>query len=160
MNKLPPAIAHSIESAEPLENLDEAGKRRRYEAFRAKLGVSKLFVKGKPGIHYLWADRGDRSEMATLQYRGYKIVREPHVKEVLAGEKEPEIVANGLGEDGTYCLGDVILVQCSQETYDFICLANSERHEDLTKGAQRDFIAGARERGVPVFDDIQPKRKG
>lgn len=127
-------------------------KKERYRTLRAKLGKSRLLVSGVKGIHYLWADAGDKNEMARLDSIGYAVVREPNAKEVMAGKATAKIQANGLREDGTYQLGDVILVQCSDETYEFVQLDVHDRYEELRDGATRDFINEAERNAVPTFE--------
>jgi hypothetical protein len=135
-----------------LEQMSSNAKRQRYLELRSKLGRSRLQVYGDPNMHYFWADRGDHSEIARLEGVGYSMVREPNAVAVLRGEAKPRISANGLREDGSYVVGDVILTQCSMETYEFLMLATSERHEELALGAQRDFRSEAEALAVPVFD--------
>lgn len=144
-----------IESSVPLEQLDEKAKRKRYELLRSKMGRSRLAVIGKPGIHYFWADHSDTSEMAMHESWGYTLVREPDAEEVMKGKKKGEVSANGLKADGTYIVGDVILMQCDMEVYEFLMMANAERHEELASGAQRDFRTEAEKLAVPVFDHIK-----
>jgi hypothetical protein len=144
-----------VQSAIPLEQLDEAGKRARFAALRMKMGKSRLAVVGLPGIHYFWADKGDNSEMALFESWGYSLVKEPQAELVLKGEAKAKIQANGLRLDGTYVVGDVILTQCPLETYEFLALLNAERHEELASGAQRDFRTEAEKLAVPVFDHIK-----
>lgn len=144
-----------IQSSVPLEKLDEAGKRARYKILREKMGRSRLAVVGKPGIHYFWADRGNNSDMALFESWGYSLVHEPNAEAVMRGEAKAEISANGLRADGTYVVGDVILTQCPMEVYEFLMMANAERHEELATGAQRDFRSEAEKVAVPVFDHIK-----
>lgn len=135
----------------------QAARKLRYAELRKKLGRSKLEVKGKPGTHYFWADNlRDQGELIRLTTVGYYIVREPNVKDVLAGKAKPEIEANGLQEDGTYKWGDVILVACPQEVYEFMSLDVSEKHEEMVRGVSENFKASAQELGVPTFE---PKTK-
>lgn len=136
----------------PLEILNTEEKRARYRILREKLGRSKLSVEGEPGVHYFWADKSDENDMSRLDSLGYSIVREEDPEAVLKGTKKAKVKANGLRRDGTYVVGDVILTQCEQEVYDFLMLANSERHEDLARGAQRDFREAAERSGVPTFE--------
>lgn len=144
-----------VQSGVPLEKLDEAGKRARYKLLREKMGRSRLAVVGKPGIHYFWADRGNNSDMALFESWGYSLVHEPNAEAVMRGEAQAQISANGLRADGTYVVGDVILTQCPMEVYEFLQLANAERHEELASGAQRDFRSEAEQLAVPVFDHIK-----
>lgn len=130
-----------------------AARKQRYAVLRKKLGRPKLEVRGKPGIHYFWADNvRDQGEIIRLSGVGYSICREPKAKEVLAGTAKPEIEANGLCEDGTYKIGDVILMQCPEEVYEFLELDKSERHEDLVHGVSETFKANAQDLGVPTFE--------
>jgi hypothetical protein len=144
-----------IASAKPLSMLNTDEKRIRYAQLRRKMGRSRLQVDGDPNIHYFWAGLEDRHEMARLEGLGYTLVREPNAAEILAGNGTPKISANGLQADGTYVVGDVVLMQVDRETYEFIELANSERHDELASGAQRDFRAEAEKLAVPVFDHIK-----
>jgi hypothetical protein len=150
---------NQVRSSLPLAELNTEEKRARYESLRKKMGRSRLEVTGDPNMHYFWADRSPsgQADMARMEGLGYSIVREPQASEVLTGKAKPRIVANGLTLDGTYVIGDVILTQCSQETYEFICLADSQRHEDMVAGAQRDFKTEAESMAVPVFETQEKK---
>lgn len=130
-----------------------AARKARYTELRRKLGRSKLEVKGKPGMHYFWADHvRDQGELIRLSTFNYLIVREPKAAEVLKGTAKPEIQANGLQQDGTYIIGDVILMACPEEVYEFIMLDQSERHEELVKGVSETFKSNAEGLGVPTFE--------
>jgi hypothetical protein len=132
--------------------LTQAARRKRYEELRARIGRSRLEVKnGKKGKHYFWAAREDQAESIRLEGLGYEIVKEPNAKKVLAGEAKPLIEAQGLKEDGTYVVGDVILMMCDDEVYEFIQMDVSERHEALIEGAVADFTTEAAKSGVPTF---------
>lgn len=136
----------------------QAARKLRYAELRKKLGRPKLEVRGKKGIHYFWADNvRDQGEIIRLSGVGYSLVREPNVKEVLAGKATPAIEANGLCEDGTYKVGDVILMQCPEETYEFLELDKSERHEDMVRGVAETFKANAEGLGVPTFEPRSKK---
>lgn len=132
----------------------QAARKARYASLRGKLGRPKLEVKGKPGIHYFWADKlRDHGELIRLGGVGYFIVREPNAKDVIAGKAKPEIEANGLQEDGTYVIGgEVILMGCTDEVYEFLQLDISERHDDMVRGVSQTFKANAEEMGVPTFE--------
>jgi hypothetical protein len=131
----------------------QAARKARYTELRKKLGRSKLEVRGKKGTHYFWADGvRDQGEIIRLSSVGYSITREPNAKDVLAGKAKPEIEANGLCEDGTYKIGDVLLMQCPEEVYEFLELDKSERHEDMVRGVSETFKANAEELGVPTFE--------
>lgn len=133
-------------------------RRKRYKELRARLGKSRLEVAGKKGRHYFWADRNDSKEMTNLELAGYSIVREPKPKEVLAGTSPAVIRANGLKSDGTYILGDVILMDCDMEVYEFILLSNEEKSRDQLQSAKDNFLIEAEREGVPTFEVDRSKR--
>jgi hypothetical protein len=147
-----PTVADLLKSQKPLEAMNAEEKRARYKLLKSKMGRSRLAVEGKKELHYFWAGLEDQHEMARLEGLGYFIVREPNAADVMAGKTKGQINANGLRSDGTYVVGDVILTACPLEVYEFIMLANSERHEEMALGAQRDFQTEATQLAVPVFD--------
>jgi hypothetical protein len=139
-------------SAVPSAQLTAEQRARRFEELRQRLGKPRLEVKGKPGRHYFWGPRGDSNELDRLDLAGYSIVREPNVKEVLAGRAKPQIQASGLREDGTYVLGDVMLLDCDEEVYEFILLENEQRSNSLQQSAKDNFTFEAEKQGVPTFE--------
>lgn len=141
----------SVVSAAPQAPLSKEEKAKRYAAYRRTASGSRFAVKGLPGLHYFWAPKDDSSEMTRLDIVGYTIVREPNVKEVLAGNTEPKIRAGGLREDGTYVIGDVILTSCPEESYEFALMDVSERHDELQASAKESFLLEAEKQGVPTF---------
>jgi hypothetical protein len=91
---------------------------------------------------------------------GYSIVREPNAKEVLAGKMKPAISAGGLREDGTYVLGDVILMECDQDIYEFLMMENDQRSENMLNAAKDNFLAEAAKQGAPTFEVDKQKIGG
>jgi hypothetical protein len=148
-----------IESAKPLASLTAAERKKRFDELRAKLGKSRLEVKGKPGIHYFYAHKTDDGERIRLESIGYWIVREPNAKAVMKGEAKPEIIANGLHEDGTYQIGDVILMACPIELYELQLLEEDERRRDESAAVKQNFRLEAEKQGVPTFEFDTPRRK-
>ena len=139
-------------SATPTAVLDAEARKKRYQDLRQRMGKSRLEVQGLPGRHYLWAHRGDSNELDRLDLLGFVITREPNVKDVLAGKTKPRIKAGGLREDGTYVQGDVILVDCPEEVYEFITLENEERANGLVSSAKDNFVFESEKQGVPTFE--------
>lgn len=148
-----------VQSAKPIGQLTAAERQKRFDELRKRMGKSRLEVKGKPGLHYFWAHKTDDAEIIRLEGQfDYIIVREPNAKEVLAGKAKPEIEASGLREDGTYQVGDVILMQCPQDNYDFMLLANDEKMEQMKSAVKEDFRTGAETQGVPTFEFDKPRK--
>jgi hypothetical protein len=141
----------NIQSAPPAVPLSQEERKARYEKYRQAAASSRFAVKGKQGIHYFWAPKDDSSEMTRLDIIGYTIVREPNVIDVLANKAKPSIIASGLRQDGTYVIGDVILAQCPEETYEFALMDIEERHEAMKRAAKDNFLMEAEKAGVPTF---------
>ena len=127
-------------------------RKQRYEEYKRKLGHSKLEVKGDPNLHYFWAPKSDDGELIRLDYEGYWFVKEPNAKEVLAGTKKPVIQAAGLREDGTYVIGDVILMACPLESYEFHMMEVEELSEAQIAASVEQFRQTAQSQGVSTFD--------
>jgi hypothetical protein len=140
--------------------LTEEQKKKRYQELRQRLGRPRLEVVGLPNRHYFWAHRSDTNEMDRLDLVGYIITREPNVAEVLAGKAKPKVQAGGLREDGTYIQGDVILMDCDLEVYEFIMLENEERASGLLSSAKDNFLIEQERRGVPTFEVDKSKIGG
>lgn len=132
--------------AKPISEMTDQERRQLYaKRRRERAGKSKLDVKGKPGVHYFWAAKDDDAEMIRLKGDEYSIVKEKD-------PQKPEITAAGLREDGTYQIGDVILMQCPEEKYQEHLLDVEMRAEELISGAIEDFRSEQEQRGVPVFE--------
>jgi hypothetical protein len=68
------------------------------------------------------------------------------------GKAKPQIKAAGLREDGTYVLGDVILLDCDEETYEFLLMESEQRSNAQQSSAKDNFAFEAEKQGVPVFE--------
>lgn len=139
-------------SAVPAATLTAEARNRRYAELRERIGKPRLDVKGLKGRHYFWGPRGDSNELDRLDLVGYRIVREPNVAAVLAGEAQPTVKAAGLREDGTYVLGDVILLDCDEEVYEFLMLDVEQRSNQQQHAAKDNFVYEAEKTGVPTFE--------
>lgn len=140
--------------------LTEEQRRARYEELRQRIGKPRLEVTGDPKMHYFWGPRGDSNELDRLDLIGYRIVREPNVKDVLAGKAQPKVKAAGLREDGTYVLGDVILLECDMEVYEFLILQNEEKSAADQRAAKENFLFETEKQGVPTFEVDKTKVGG
>lgn len=140
-----------VESAPAATPLSKEERQARYEKYRKAAASSRFAVKGLPRIHYFWAPKDDSSEMTRLDIIGYQITREPNAADVLSGKAKPKITASGLRQDGTYVIGDVVLAQCPEETYEFALMDIEDRHEAMKRAAKENFISEAEKAGVPTF---------
>ena len=134
-------------SAKPLTTEE---RKHLLESLRRNLGQSRLKVEGPSDMHPYWARLNDTSEMSRLESFGFRVVVEDRVKR--------RYKASGLREDGTYALGDVILMEVPKEVYDFLEREILQTASNLIASAKLTFKEGAERRGVPTFD-VQPKVK-
>lgn len=143
-----------IKSAKPSQ-MNEAEKRDWYLKLRNRMRTSPLAVKRKAaGFVPYWARRNDPVETSRLDLLGFRVVRETDLK-------NPRYQANGLKEDGTYQLGDVILMECPEEEYEFYKQENLEQARQMSEGVGQAFMSEAAKQNVPAFEvDEQNKRKG
>jgi hypothetical protein len=109
-----------------------------------------IAVVAPAGLVGYWARKDDASELSRLQYVGYSIVRE-------ADLKKPLWTANGIQPDGTYVIGDVILMSIDAELDEFLKSENSLQAQQLMEGAAEGFKEDASRQGVPTFDVSKPK---
>ena len=133
----------TLASATPGKPLTAEEKQKLFAELRERMGESRLKVEGPAHLHPCWARKLDVSEIARLQYLGYEIVHDD--------PKKPVWKANGLREDGTYELGDVILMSCPQEVYEFLEQEQHEKSIAWARGYADSFTETAQEAKVPVF---------
>jgi hypothetical protein len=147
-------------SAKTNGSLTESERKKRFAELRERLGQPRLKVTGDPAKHYFWAHRSDSQELDRLDLVGYTIVREPQAELVLAGKARARIQAGGLRNDGTYVLGDVILMECDQDLYDFLMMENDERVQMMNQAAKDNFLIEAEKAGAPTFEVEKAKVGG
>jgi hypothetical protein len=123
-----------------------------YARMRERMGKSRFEVAKIPaGYTPYWARKDDNEEMSRLDVLGFKVVRDD--------PKNPRYKANGLKEDGTYVMGDVILMEISTDEYDFYKEVNTQKAENLVSGVPAAFIAEAARNAVPAFAVDENHRK-
>jgi hypothetical protein len=110
---------------------------------RERMSKSKLDVKGPEGWTAYWARKDDASELARLDYLGFRVVHEK-----ADGNR---YTAQGRREDGTYCMGDVILMEIPTDEWDIMCEENAERSRNQATSAKQRFLDEAAAKGSPTF---------
>lgn len=124
-------------------------KRELYAKLRERMSLSKLEAKYMgPGPQFTpyWARKEDEAELARLDLLGFRIVRES------ADKTSPKRwKAQGFRADGTYIMGDVILMEIPSEEYEFYINANNERAAGQAEAAKAKFIEDAEKQGAPTF---------
>lgn len=142
----------SVTSNKPIGVLTPDQRKKRVDDLRSRMGRSRLEVEGDPAMHYFWAPKDDSGELIRLEILGYRIVREPSPKEVLAGKVTPKIRANGLREDGTYIIGDTILTEVEKDVYEILMEEPTRLNDAMKAAATEDFKNEAAKQGVPTFE--------
>ena len=133
------------EQAAPQPKVLSAEERRQlYDKLRLRMSTSKLAVTAPPGMQAYWARKNDDSEMARLDYLGFRKVIE------INGQPK-RYKAQGLREDGTYVMGDVILMEISSDEYNFYVEENSRKASEMARSAKEKFVEDAEKQGAPTF---------
>ncbi len=131
-------------SAPPAKPLTVEEKRQRFAALRARMGRSQIEVTPPAGKVGYWAPVSDTREMGRLLWLGFQVVHDD--------PKQPVWQANGMKEDGTYVVGDVILVEIDSDLYEAIQQEYIDQHESMMKNTKATFVQDAAQQGVPTFE--------
>jgi hypothetical protein len=124
--------------------LTEEQKRVRFAEIRKRLSTSRISVtKIPPGKTPYWARKNDEGELSRLEYTGFVIVHDD--------PKNPQWEAAGRQPDGTYVIGDVILMEIDTDVYQYLEEMNREKSKNLIKSASQQFQEEAEKAQVPVF---------
>jgi hypothetical protein len=138
-------------SAPPAEPLTMEEKRQRFAALRQRMGRSQIEVTPPAGKSGYWAHLTDTRELGRLDWVGFKIVHDD--------PKDPKWKANGLKEDGTYIVGDVILMEIDTWLFEMLQQEYVDVNEAQRKNAPRVFKDEAEKQGSPVFEVGNPPRR-
>jgi hypothetical protein len=123
-------------------------RRQRYAELRARAGRSLLETEAPAGKTGYWARREDKLEMYRLKTIGFEIVHD--------NPTSPAWKAGGLQSDGTYVVGDVILMEIDTELYEMYKQDNVDRSNAMMD-VRKAFHEKGAEQGVPTFE-VSPKR--
>ena len=145
----PPKI--TVASAPQAKSLTPEERKQRLSDLRERMGRSQIEVVAPAGKVGYWAHTTDTRELGRLDWIGFKIVHDD--------PKAPKWHANGLKDDGTYVIGDVILMEIDSEIYDLIQNEYIELNEAQRKNAPRNFMDEAAAKQVPTFEVAKPLRR-
>lgn len=147
-------VPTSAKSAEPLSDEE---KRRRFAELRARRAVTRLKADPPLGSNKVgyWARKNDTGELSKLEYLGFSIVHDD--------PKKPTWKASGLQLDGTYQLGDVILLSIDKDTYEMYLEDNVEKGKQLIRAADDQFKDDCEHKfgryKVPTFDPTELRKR-
>lgn len=134
----------------PSKPLSSEERKQLLTRLRRNLGRSRLEVQGPSDMWPYWARINDNSEMSRLESFGFRVV--------VDNPKSPRYQASGFRDDGTYILGDVILMEAPIEAVKFLEEQNLETARNLVASAKQGFKEEAEKAGVPTFE-VNPKVK-
>ena len=137
-------------SAEPAPPLTLEEKKIRFAELRKHMGRSQIEVIPPAGKTGLWARKDDTRELGRLEWLGYHIVHDD--------PKKPAWRANGLQQDGTYIVGDVILLEVDSWIYEMLQQEYQDQSESQRTNAKATFKDDAERAGTPVFEVGRPTR--
>jgi hypothetical protein len=144
----PPDPNIQVSSAAPAKPMTKEERRKRFAELRSRMGRSQIEVTPPPGKAAFWASKDDTKELGRLQWIGYSIVHD--------NPDKPAWKANGMQQDGTYVIGDVILMEVDEEVRDMVQEEYLDRHESMLKNVKSTFISDAESQGVPAFEVAKP----
>lgn len=140
-----------VESApvqgKPLTKEERALK---YANIRKLLATSRISVTPPPGRACRWVRRDDQSDISLHEFFGFQISREPDIK-VPSEQRRFKTSANPQA-DGSYIIGDVILMDIDEETYEMLKEESLDRAKAQAGMAKEAFKKDAEQSGVPVFE--------
>lgn len=128
----------------PARQLSDEEKRTRYAELRQRIGRSRLKVDCPPGKTAYWARKEDAAELSRLEWLGFEIVHD--------NPTAPQYKASGLKADGTYCLGDVVLMSIDTDLYQMLLEENERKSHEAKSLAKDNFLERAAEAEVPTFE--------
>jgi len=124
--------------------LTDEERKKRFQELRQRQGRSMLHTEGPPGKTGYWARKNDSAELSRLEYVGFSIVKDD--------PKHPSWKATGLQEDGTYVVGDVILMEIDSVLYQMLLDDDAKRCRDMIPSASSNFQVEAAKQDVPTFE--------
>lgn len=138
----------------PITKLSPEERRERYAQLRGKMGRSRIAVESPEGITAIWASKNDEDERSRMDWMGFKLVRE----DMKAGAKR-RFQASGLKEDGTYVIGDVILMEIDTESYELMKQIEVDDFEQMRSNIPQEFITKANEAKALAFEVNEKNEK-
>lgn len=129
---------------------DEADK----EQFDSSIVLGK-----KPGMHYRWG-RNDPKNLLMRRLEGYNVCHDPDVKSALG---EDTRVKKGQDVDDTIVLGDLILLETSEENHQRLMDRDHAKIARRTAGVMDNFKATVRKTtGLEPIEEhhLSPGREG
>jgi hypothetical protein len=147
---IPSIDAAQIVSAPPSKPLTAEERKQRLNDLRKRMGRSQIEVTAPAGKVAYWAPKDDDKEIGRLTWLGCAIVHDD--------PKNPAWTANGRQADGTYIIGDVILMECDADLWEmiqeeYIAISDAQRNN-----APRNFMEEADAQGVPTFEVKKPRQ--
>jgi hypothetical protein len=122
----------------------------KYADMRRRLSQSRIAVTPPPGRACRWARRDDQNDISLHEWWGFTISREPDI--TVPPEKRRFKTGLNPQADGSYVLGDVILMDIDEEMYEMYKEEAVERGRAQAGMSKEAFKNKAAETGVPTFD--------
>jgi len=142
-----------VSAAPSAETLTDEQRRQRFAEIRERSSRSQLEVVAPPGLTGYWAPLTDTGEQGRLEWKGFKIVHDDPAP-------RNRWKANGYRADGTYVIGDVILMEIDTELYEMHLQADRDRGEAMHTGVIPGLKTEMAGREVPTFDVAKSPKKG
>jgi len=133
----------------PAKYLSKEEREKRYEELRNRLSQSRIYVKPPAGVACRWVRREDSNDISYHEWMGFVIAKDdPEVPK----DKRRFQTAIPIRSDGTYIIGDVILMECSEDDYKFFIDERLKAANATPQAAKEGFRQNAEQREVPTFE--------
>jgi len=137
------------ERAANAKSLTKEERETRWKELREKLALSRIYVKAPAGITPRWVRKDDSNDMSYHEWMGFVIAREdPKVPK----DKRRFQTSVPIREDGTYIVGDVILMEIDTETYQFYIRERLQQANAIPQAAKKEFREQAEALKAPTFE--------
>lgn len=134
-------------------------RERRYAELRGRMQMSRIFVEPPAGIAVRWVRKDDPVDISTHKWMGFEHVVEDIALPALKEGERPGMpgrrrfrTAVPANADGTYTVGDVILMEIAEDDYEFYIQEGVNRSRSLVDAGKENFLSEAEKHDVPVFE--------
>lgn len=151
MQKVYPAVPEQVQSEAPVRKEMTPERLARYEELRKRQRMSRIFAECKDkSIAVRWVRKDDAVDISHHEWMGFRIAKEPNP--TATPEERRFHTAVPCQPDGTYVIGDVILMEILADDYEFFIEEGANRATALMNAGKSGFIGEAQKLNVPVLE--------
>lgn len=145
--------------AEVIKPMTDEERKKRYAELRGRMEMSRIYVEPPKGVAVRWVRKDDSIDISKHEWMGFRIVVDDPKLPALKQSESPGTsgrrrfrTAIPCNADGTYVIGDVILMEIPAEDYEFFLSEGVARSRALVDAGKKNFLAEAEKLDVPAFE--------